>query len=1609
MNNMPSLNTNALPSTKWSKASETKNNSRKTQRPTHVAMEQPAHLVPNKLDATLKFRKNRKSKRIQKAKYDHQASWTEKLASLPGGIALASELQSGAFLDKFETLSLLLLGLKEAQSKIAVTVCIAQALKNFTKKSLTSDLMDVLLPYCQNVFGFNVFEAQDSEESLPNWLSQLKCLETSWETVKQFEGFGKISKLISMIAAIGLCDLSNFDFTLNGVKLFSVGAHHKHVKATDLFGALIDTVVYFAEGAYKCFITGSLEPFIYTHEAAKEFEKKFTQVTEIFVHAKSSNLSKYEVEWGDEKKILSDNDFSGVLDDIIDMAQTIANGTSSSWERNVLTSRLVTLKKMRADWQSLRVNGELREAPFGVYIHGKSAVGKSTVSALIMRCVLSACGCDCSDNRIVAIKEADKYDSNLTSSINGFFIDDLGNTKPDFVEKSPCEKLIDIMNNMPTYANMAEADMKGKVSIAPKCVVGTSNVRLADLARKYSMEPYSIVRRMHYHLTVTVKPEFCVSAQDPVLDSSKIFAKYGDTDILIPDCWNITISKPHEASHPSMLTRVGTFSIADTIKFLNARAKEHFQYQSYIVKANSNLGERLQFNEDGIPACILDKQADWDSFDDEVSVSSEEDRLMDVAQTAREAMPTWRTRLGLVRKTVSNGYEDAVDYLQSLDQGNWYWLNYLPDCCLDNIWFQRVYCLANYGDVRRNLEYVKHFGYMHLLFAAIVCVFYPSWTFVSVSSLWIVPLIYFCILAHHKYVCQERLAKAKSFTPELFTLLRRKDVQYVCGVSAVFAVLYTVLQRYRAVRQLAAQADLRADSWEQVKERDAEVNPWANAVAQPLHVSERSKRISFQQLEPLIGQSTFHATIVQDTKNVESEIFMIEGNIGVMPKHTASKIVEAKALLVRKNVEEMNSSYEVYLSSKYIVPVVGTDLALIYIPSVPASRNLSVYLPHEHVPSTSGILFYRNNIGFLQKSKLYARYGRNTTSAGSFTGHEYSLEFDTFNGLCAAPILGNLRYPVLMGFHLGGISQTKRGCSGSMTLPMYEAARKILQSRPGIVGPVSTGNMPTTKYDVQFYEGPTVHPKSPVNFLEADATVEHYGSVTGRVNMTKSSVVTTCISPIVTAVTGEPLAHGPPMFHRWKNWYDTIKYSGKPSAGVEGNLLTRAVEDYLEPLVPLLKRSDLGWRETVRPLTRMQTVCGVDGERFIDKMPPNTSVGYPLNKPKKDFLVYVDPDEHKEFACPAELDERFWQEAERMKECYRKGERAYPIFKACLKDEPTKIGKEKVRVFQAAEMAAQLLLRQYFLPIMRFISMNPFISECAVGINAHGPEWAQMIEHVTTFGKERILAGDYSKYDIRMPAQLILASFDVFITLAEVSGNYSEDDLMIMRGLAVDNAYPCSAFNGDLLMFNGTVPSGTNLTVYINNTCNGLLHRCGFYDITGDFSLKYREYVKSLYYGDDAFSSVSEKRNDFNHISYAQFLKKHDIVFTMPDKESEPTEYMSLKDVDFLKRKDNFIPEIGISLGALDEKSIFKSLHAVLQSSAISREDQAAQNIDGALREWFAHGRDVYEFRRRQMQEIAIRGEVDHICRELEVTFDERVKAYKEKYFKPSPEPSGDV
>jgi hypothetical protein len=360
-------------------------------------------------------------------------------------------------------------------------------------------------------------------------------------------------------------------------------------------------------------------------------------------------------------------------------------------------------------------------------------------------------------------------------------------------------------------------------------------------------------------------------------------------------------------------------------------------------------------------------------------------------------------------------------------------------------------------------------------------------------------------------------------------------------------------------------------------------------------------------------------------------------------------------------------------------------------------------------------------------------------------------------------------------------------------------------------------------------------------------------------------------------------------------------------------------------------------------------------------------------------------------------DDDIVHEYERCVECWSKGERAYPVTTATLKDEATKVDSEKVRVFQAVALALGMGIRKYFLPIARVLSLNPELSESAVGVNAFSNQWDVLMSHAEKFAQDdRVVAWDYSKYDVRMNSQMTYAVLMTFIDIAEVC-SYGKDDLQIMNAMVADIIHPLIDYNGTMIMAYNMNTSGNNITVNINSVANSFYVRMGLFHACPEVQ-DFRQVVSAMTYGDDFKGSVaSEYRERFNFRVFKEFLAEHGMKITDPNKTDKIEDDMAVDDADFLKRQSSYIPEIGTRIGKLTKSSMYKPLLANVKSKTETPEVVAISCVETYMHELFAHGRQEYEKDQPVIKELCERV-LDFVPPAVAFTFDERVEMWKEKY-----------
>lgn len=1601
------------------------------------------------------------------------------LNSIREDMSVQNTTDSDRFLTVFETLASLTVLCRAASSKIEVASAITLALNSLTGSSVTSMFMRnaQVWNWCIETFGYFPFQHQ-AEGTLPednvdtNWLTYLPQLQEKWDTIRNAPVFSKISALITVAASIGMCSVSKLSWNVKGVEMFRHGVASKQYGSGDFVSAMLDTVTCFMEGGYECFKQGSITPLFFTENTGRELDELYFPLLELHEHALVFNLHNKPVKIDGVSRCVNDLEYGQLLDKAVDLAQRAYKASKGTWQQGYLEKRLAVLHANRAEYNAKRIDGTMRYAPFTIYIWGDSGVGKSTIASLTMLDCLSAAGVDPDLSNTATIKESDKYDSTLKGDTAGIFLDDMGNTKKEFLDKSPTDRVIDINNNMITYAQKADLHEKGKIEIRPRVFVITSNAPLADHANTGSINPFSIVRRGDIHLFVKVKPEF--QKADHRLDTDKVLTAFpGDT--MANDVWDIEVYRPREKKkggnnshlidYSGSTTEIGNYSIDRTLDILTDECKAHFERQNSIVTKAERMSKSRRYCKHCRKAATICKCGTNSNIVENMSAVTEFQPCSEYVNTDDLTMLTPYESEGDISSLQHQaGFHMSYDTLnEQMSSISMFWHNCcsaLPDWLVRNRIADAMIIFWNFRDLVKYERRLRRFLFGTLLLEWYIltrsgflewqfdkCFLSPFNLIIFSFELVIRVFTYVIMLKGWREKRLYEMTSWREITPRVVEAIKEhKLATFLLGYSFLKNV-YDMMKGRSSMNRLTHQSALQPTSVEEIKERDKRVNPWAK-FDQILKLSDKNKTMTSEQVLAAVKNNLCHIACTEDGYTNACDILALGGNAFLIPMHMFKHRRCMKVRVTRKNTAYLNSSFPDYLDSYMASMIPEADLAVCILNGGGPFKNILHLFPEEIQAEGSAKFLYRDAHGELTESDVQLQLLTDkekqdsvldTNTKQPTISYKYQLDFDTFDGLCMGVCVGMFSKATIACVHTQGFRNKKfldrihnyfepdmsRTGFGSIV------TRKVLQSHLyDIETNLSTiivsdpGTLPEERYGIPVIKSEESHPKSAYHFLEEGARAEFLGQAGTRSSYTKSKVEKTPISDTVARVCGVGNDFGPPRFHRTRMWQASLVHSSSPSPGVEPKLLEWAARDYVDGWERGTYRNEFGkfLDDELRPLDMLDNMSGIDGKLFIDAVKKNTSKGFPLSGPKRELITFLDPQDYPSHQCPVEADAKIIAEMHRMENLLADKQRCYFIFSACPKDEPTKVDKDKVRIFQAADWASQLLIRKYFLPIARVLSVFPIKSECAVGINSNGPDWDEMAKFINAHGKDRIVAGDYSKYDLRMPAQLILAAFKIMITFARRSPNYTSRDITVMKGIATEIAYSCTVYNGDLLLQFGSNPSGHNMTVYINCIVNSLLLRCAFArlcptirDEDPQMALyfldvpPFRSVVNCMTYGDDFKLSVAEGYDWFNHVSYAQFLKERGMVLTMPNKTDDPVPFMHDDDADFLKRKNKYNPDTGLIAGALDEDSIFKSLHSVLKSSVVSLEDQSRDNIGGALREWWHHGKITYEMRRKQMRQIAEEHDFLKGVKMLDTTYEDYLLEYRKKYLPEQIEENADV
>jgi hypothetical protein len=936
----------------------------------------------------------------------------------------------------------------------------------------------------------------------------------------------------------------------------------------------------------------------------------------------------------------------------------------------------------------------------------------------------------------------------------------------------------------------------------------------------------------------------------------------------------------------------------------------------------------------------------------------------------------WESQSG-VKETFDELYDE---YLRG--EGAWKWENWIPDASLKDL---KIQYTMTYLKTRK---WVKPFLQYSLLFVVASLVLYPL-HFTSILGTYIVGTAA-AIRQRKEYVIAQ-LMKSRELLPKICKTVREGIAEHGKKLFFFATALLAIYALYKSMSSLQMMSQ-----GNDVSVHMEETNVWLAPKVEELPKAAK-KDVSADQL---FSASSKQQVWIKSDGHFYDGLFVDSGLL-VIPGHEVPK--KTVTMSIRRDGPGTMSglNFDCKIAPEDCVSIDGADAVLVYCPRAGDRKDLFSFFPDKVTKSkVLTRMFYRNEDGTLMQDKTrVVRYGHVKTDQAEFDGPFVQYTKETFKGMCmASHIYESDSRSYFVGFHAAGQkSNMKIGALTCITSGALRRAREQLESRPTVLIPKSMGNMQTEQYDIDFTPREEIEAKSPTRFQE-EGHISHFGTMPRGKVRPRSAVIISPASETVEAVTGVARQHGKPANCRkfgddgesvpaWDPYQKFLSKAGNAYQEFDAETLEWAMLDYCKNIDDICKSpSGKQLLDKVRILSEVETVSGVDGMRFVDKMKAGTSMGWPLNKPKRDFMIELEVDDEKNVGgntCPMTMDDDTLAIAKHARLRWLEGTRSYDCFKSCTKDEPTSLTKTKVRVFQAGPVPLGFNVRMYFLTMCHFLSMASLKSECAVGINSQGRGWHELNEFMIKFGEDRIVAGDFSAYDQHMSARMTLCAFKVFEHIAKKAG-YSDEDICIMRGCATEICFPVMSLDGELIQLYGSNPSGQPLTVYLNSIVNSLYHRCVFKKIYPGFQGRFSDVVALMTYGDDCKMSVHRDYPLFNHTNIQAKFAEYGIKYTMAEKEADSVPYINHMDADFLKRKSRWQNDWcyrksdgklqkGLWLAMLDEKSIFKSLHCNLKSKEQSPTEVAVQCIEGAMREWWFYGEEVFNNRHEQMKEVVKR------------------------------------
>lgn len=1469
------------------------------------------------------------------------------------------------------------------------------------------------------------------------FISRLRDARANWKMFRDCPAYSKFHELMCTFVACGLIEGKEYDISVGNIKLFAADTRRESMHALDAIDAIIAVITYLLESGIYAFAKGSLKPFLFEDKLAYEIDEEYATLGPMVQTITTGNLEKM---YGITDKALEER--IGELVKNLRRAKTGKAGPLAA----ILQRKFENVM----DWENTVIQTRIacgtREAPFAPVLIGDSNIGKTTLTQIVAREIGARNGFKTTSRYQCVIQGNDKYWTAYKGYTEVVILDDFGNTKPQYMEEDEGAKQIMLKNNQVCYAPKAGVEEKGRVPVQPKLLlINTNNETMLS---EMSVCAYSRMRRGDIYIRATVRPEFARERDGSYMneiDSAKVNAFFtkvradGTSYIefpTLPNLWNIRLQRPIMKVPQRTPGTIGpgakgdthcvledltrrTYNIYEALDIINERAIEFYAQQKGIVEMNSRMDEDYTLCPCG---CKKSKVFCESITPKEPKPVLQSESLATIAVrciATRAWLKAWDFHDSIVKffeEVELNLCEASTEVLME-NYDRWFhdvflfYASMIP-VKLDQNFFGRIFLntwfvqsfTRHHRTIRKRMIIIP---FAVAMIASVILCYYRRallYPIIVYDLLYIVHVL----IAYRRVgeeaktrLLREIAERKRSLSPVALVQRQHYGKMLFYGITGA-ATLVTTLKVLKMIKsmwdaQKNQESLLRPTELTEVEVRNALPNEWADKTIGSLEKGTASR----DQLNQVVRRNLVKCEVFGSGSQAKSCALILTAGLLVMPKHNLV------AGWDRMRISRPGFYLDIPLCERNVYACPERDIVFVYSANI-RGRDIAKHLRAQNVDTSILRLIpsplthtYVDEDGEYVTQDLHGSWSNSiVASDGKFCGWNYPMKISSFIGSCGSAIVirDGVKW-VLGGIHLAGNGLV--GAAGSISEADLALARDYFKDLPDVA---TMACVPTTI--VGDSEALTLQavPKdtSPLVWRKGDNHYEYIGSCKGE-NSFYSSVKPSLITDTITRVTGHKNNYGPPRAKPWYRPYhlDLEKRSNQPIGFKVGELADASAE-YISTFVQAFEKlpDEVANYFCKRPLDNQQILFGIGGMRFVDRMNFSTSIGFPYTGKKTKFCTLEGED-------IVDLKPEIWEEIKKVETVLHLGFRAFQPFKTSLKDEITKQFKDdgsenqKVRVFTCAPITLQILIRKYYLPVAAVLSHLPLDSEQAVGINASGPDFHELIEHIKQNGdKTGYVAGDFSKYDLGMSANAIMMAFYTMRKIAEKVLCYTERDLYMMEMIANEVANPMIAYNGEMILMAGSNPSGQNMTVYINGIVNSLYHRCVFnrlkkeHNLEGTFSTECR----ATFYGDDSLLAPSERVAKHVHFNaFAKVYKEVGIGYTPADKSASAPDLVKMEDIDFLKRKPVYNPDLDQYMGALDFGSIIKSLHCNA-TDTLPPDVASAVNLDGSIREMFNHGREKYEEWREKVRIIGEEHDLLPMIKNIDVPYDVYLQRYKAKY-----------